>query len=115
MPGYQYSGARKNEPTIILPNDHRRHPSNGRLIARCGTDAGYHRHVSNNEYACDACLEAHRRHVTPNPSGIRRVKGDPIAHGTNRGYKQHWREGSRPCLACCDAHAAYQRERKAAA
>lgn len=31
--------------------------------ARCGTDAGYHRHRYIGEPACDACLEAHAAYV----------------------------------------------------
>lgn len=101
MPGYDPKGARKNPPTIVLKGDRRKN-RHGKPLARCGTDAGYHRHRYYNECPCDDCKVAH----TATDKRDRKHRGvalGPVECGTPRGWENHVRRGEN-CYPC---HAAY--------
>ena len=81
--------------------------------ARCGTEAGYRRHLRNGEKACPACLEALKQVRRDRES--RRAAGAITARpaiapcGTVSAYRRHLRRGEQPDEACSAASAAYMR------
>jgi hypothetical protein len=85
----------------------------GRLLADCGTESAYNRHVRKGEPIDDACRRANtkakavqQRQAVQDSSRLK-----PIAHGKLSGYKQHRYRGEEPCADCKAGAAEYQRER----
>lgn len=102
---YAYKGAVKDDPTIIRGLVYGK---SGRPVSRCGTAAGYRRHMRDGEHPCDPCRVAASNQRRPGVARRRRP-GAPVVHGTNAGYAAHITEKSTPCQPCCDAHAANRR------
>lgn len=85
-------------------------PRHGQVIAPCGTQSAYTRHVKKGEPIDDACrkanTEAKRTKGAPTPG-----RRKPIEHGTLKGYKQHLYRGEQACEECLEANRLYVRDR----
>lgn len=81
--------------------------------ARCGTEAGYRRHLRNGEKACPACLDALKqaRRDRENRRAAGAITARPAIApcGTVSAYRRHLRRGEQPDEACAAASAAYMR------
>ncbi len=81
--------------------------------ARCGTEAGYRRHLRNGEKACPACLDALKqaRRDRENRRAAGAITARPAIApcGTVSAYRRHLRRGEQPDEACSAASAAYMR------
>lgn len=107
MPGYVYKGDRKNPATIILPGD-RRKGKTGKLLARCGTDSGYMRHIRANEAPDDACKDAHNAQRAKDRGGrVTGMRKGNAQHGTYAGAVKHRKLKQSMCFPCAEAERIY--------
>lgn len=84
--------------------------------ARCGTRAGYMRHIKRGETPDRACKDAHNEYNRKLNEKRRRDKGIPERpkitereHGTLTGFRQHLKHGEPPCDPCRLEKNAYNR------
>lgn len=81
--------------------------------ARCGTEAGYRRHLRNGEKACPGCLgalkQARRDRENRRAAGAITARPAIAPCGTVSAYRRHLRRGEQPDDACAAASAAYMR------
>lgn len=113
MPGYVYKGSTKEPPTIVLKGDQRRGKT-GKLLARCGTDAGYARHIRDGERADDACKDAHNIKRAKDRGGhVTGMRKGNAQHGTYAGAVKHRKLKETMCLPCTEAERIYHAELRA--
>lgn len=108
MPGYKWDG--KPELRHVAEEPPRETPATAQ--DRCGTPAGYKRHLRHGEDPCGRCREANREASRAwralNKPPVTRPEGvyDPKRCGTDKGYHRHRRRGTVPCGPCRAGHAA---------